>query len=145
MKKKAWLLVWAPVPMCEGAEIARMDFLRRFAEETGYEVIGKSEVIGRGDIVEDAIMKLLAAEPPANGADAIYLRGLKVIALNGYVKAIELCDKAKERGVEVITADGSLQMIRDNYEFYMPILKSMDEAQKEIEDFSFEKIFNQMM
>ena len=145
MKKKAWLLVWAPVPMCEGAEIVRRDFLRRFAEETGYEVIGKSEVIGRGDVVEDTIMGLLNTEPPVNGADAIYIRGLKVIALNGYVKAIELCDKAKERGVEVITADGSLQTIRDNYEFYMPILKSMDESQKKMEDFDFEKIFNQMM
>ena len=74
---------------------------------------------------------------------------IKIHALNNIeiniFKAIELCDKAKERGVEVITADGSLQMIRDNYEFYMPILKSMDEHQKEMEDFSFEKIFNQMM
>ena len=127
MKKKAWLLILSPVKMHKESEVVKTDHLRRFAEEQGYEVIGQSEVSRRGKGVEEIIKKLLDAEPPVNGADVLYIKGIRLLTFDGYKKAMELYDKVTAKGIEFLSADGSLQMINDNYDFYNKAFREMDE------------------
>ena len=127
MKKKAWLLILSPVKMHKESEVVKTDHLRRFAEEQGYEVIGQSEVSRRGKGVEEIIEKLLDAEPPVNGADVLYIKGIRLLTFDGYKKAMELYDKVTAKGIEFLSADGSLQMINDNYDFYNKAFREMDE------------------
>lgn len=126
-KKKAWLLVLSPVKMYKESEVVKTDHLRRFAEEQGYEVIGQSEVSRRGKDVEETIIKLLDAEPPVNGADVLYIKGMRFLTFDGYKKSMELYDKVTAKGVQFLSADGSLQMIKDNYDFYSKVFREMDE------------------
>ncbi len=127
MKKKAWLLVLSPVKMYKESEVVKTDHLRRFAEEQGYEIIGQSEVSRRGREVEETIIKLLETEPPVNGADVLYIKGMRLLTLDGYNKAMELYDKVTAKGVQFLSADGSLQMIKGNYDFYSKVFREMDE------------------
>lgn len=127
MKKKAWLLILSPVKMHKESEVVKTDHLRGFAEEQGYEVIGQSEVSRRGKAVEEIIKKLLDAEPPVNGADILYIKGIRLLTFDGYKKAMELYDKVTAKGIEFLSADGVLQMIKDNYDFYNKAFREMDE------------------
>lgn len=127
MKKKAWLLDLSPVKMYKESEIIKTDYLRQFTEEEGYEVIGESEVRRRGKDVEETIMKLLNSEPPVNGADVLYIKGLRIISFDGYKKALELYDKVTDKGIQFLSADGSLQRIKEDYDFYSRIFREMDE------------------
>ena len=127
MKKKAWLLILSPVKMHKESEVVKTDHLRRFAEEQGYEVIGQSEVSRRGKGVEEIIKTLLDAEPAVNGADVLYIKGIRLLTFDGYKKAMELYDKVTGKGIEFLSADGVLQMIKDNYDFYNKAFREMDE------------------
>ena len=127
MKKKAWLLILSPMKMHKESEVVKTDHLRRFAEEQGYEVIGQSEVSRRGKAVEEIIKKLLDAEPPVNGADVLYIKGIRLLTFDSYKKAMELYDKVTAKGIEFLSADGVLQMIKDNYDFYNKAFREMDE------------------
>ena len=126
-KKKAWLLVLSPVKMYKESEVVKTDRLRKFAEEQGYEVIGQSEVSRRGKGLEETIIKLLEAEAPVNGADVLYIKGMRALTFDGYKKAMELYDKVTAKGIQFLSADGSLQMIKNNYDFYSKAFHEMDE------------------
>ena len=127
MRKKVWLLVFSPVKMYKESEVVKTDRLRRLAEEQGYEVIGQSEISRRGKGLEEIIIKLLETEPPVNGADVLYIKGMRALAFDDYKKAMELYDKVTAQGVQFLSADGSLQMIKDNYDFYSKAFREMDE------------------
>ena len=92
-----------------------------------YEVIGETEVSRRGKAVEKTIEKLLKTEPPVNGADVLYIKGMKLITLDGYKKALELYDKVTAKGIEFLSADGILERIRDDYDFHKRIFQEIDE------------------
>ncbi len=126
-KKKAWLLFLAPVKLYKESEIIKTDFLKRFVEEQGYEVVGESEVSRKGKEVEETIERLLESEPPVNGADVLYIKGMKLITLDGYKKCLELYDKVTAKGIEFLSADGSLERIRDDYDFYSKMFREIDE------------------
>lgn len=126
-KKKAWLLLLAPVKLYRDAVIIKTGMLKRFVEMQGYEVIGETEVSRRGKAVEKTIEKLLKTEPPVNGADVLYIKGMKLITLDGYKKALELYDKVTAKGIEFLSADGSLERIRDDYDFHKRIFQEIDE------------------
>ena len=126
-KKKAWLLHLSHVKLYEEANVIKTDRLKGFVEAQGYEVIGESEVSRRGEAVEETIERLLKSEPPVNGADVLYIKGMKLITLDGYKKGLELYDKVTAKGIEFLSADGSLERIRDDYDFYSKMFREIDE------------------
>ena len=134
--KKAWLLRLAPVKLYRDAVIIKTGMLKRFVEMQGYEVIGETEVSRRGKAVEKTIEKLLKTEPPVNGADVLYIKGMKLITLDGYKKALELYDKVTAKGIEFLSADGILERIRDDYDFHKKIFQEIDEfdLEKKLEE-----------
>ena len=125
-KKKAWLFAWCFVPVNEDITKLKTANLKYAAQSDGYDVIGTTITIGRGKKIEDAMIELINREPPANGADVIYIKGMRGISLNGYGKAAELYDRAKAKGIEIVAADGSLQGLKDDYSTYSAIIRSLD-------------------
>ena len=66
-------------------------------------------------------------EPPANGADVIYFKQLRMLAQNGYMNAVNLYNQAMSKGVKIVTVDGGMDFLVKNHNPDM--IETLDEAE----------------
>lgn len=105
-KKKAWLFMRSSVGMPDSERDTRMGILEAQAKAYGYDVAGKTVVIGKSDKATTAIKSLLNNEFKREGVDVLFMRGIRDMSFR-LAESFELYDKIRAEGYDVKSADGS--------------------------------------
>ena len=111
-EKKAWLYIRHSVPISDMLQAKAIAELDAFAKEMGYEVIGKTVLIGSQQESIEELTRFVNTEPPAQGADAILIQNSTAISRK-YDEVKEIFDAISDKGVKLLFRDGGDEMFDD--------------------------------
>lgn len=105
-KEKAWLFIRSKGLMDEETVQLKEALLKCVAEQEGYEIVGKTVIVGDDRQGRAAIYDLLSNETFVNKVDVLIIKNASIIDYE-YKDGMELYDALQAKGIKLKTADGS--------------------------------------
>lgn len=117
-KKKAWLFMRTSKNTPYEEQVARLSIIRQNAINEGYDIVGETVVVGNSKQAKIELKHLLEHYLADKKAETVYMRGLRDMSFK-FGEITEMYDMIKSAGLEVKTADGSIQALEGETEHGM--------------------------
>lgn len=105
-KPKAWLFIRSKGLMDEETVQLKEALLKCVAEQEGYEIVGKTVIVGDDKQGRAAIYDLLSNETFVNEVDVLIIKKASIIDYD-YKDGMKLYDELQAKGIKLKAADGS--------------------------------------
>lgn len=136
-KKKAWVFMRTSKNTPHEEQVARLNIIRQNAIDEGYEIVGETVVVGNSKQAKTELKHLLEHYLANKKAEIVYMRGLRDMSFK-FEEITEMYDMIKSAGLEVKTADGSIQALEGETEhgmkwrdIFTSIIKGQSDEQAE--------------